>query len=174
LGVVLDHAAGRLEGTAMTDADPLPADVFVAVQLTPEWEGSIVDAMAALGASARVRALPRRRGASELPWIVLATLPVQAFLAGIGTKIAGDAYPALQDAVRKLLRREHADQAPAAGPLVLQDASSGLQIVLDHDLPAEGYRQLLTLDLSRYRLGPVHYDRAQQRWRSELDEAACG
>jgi hypothetical protein len=43
--------------------------------------------------------------------------------------------------------------------------------VLDHDLPAEGYRQLLALDLSQYRLGPLHYDRTQRRWRSELDEA---
>ncbi len=55
--------------------------------------------------------------------------------------------------------------------MVLQDVTSGLQIVLDQDLPAEGYQQLLTLDLSRFRLGPVHYDRIQQRWRSELDEA---
>jgi hypothetical protein len=50
---------------------------------------------------------------------------------------------------------------------------SGLQIVLDHDLPAAGYQELLSLDLSRFRLGPLLYDRAQQRWRSELDEAAA-
>ena len=55
---------------------------------------------------------------------------------------------------------------------MLQDTTTGLQIILDHDLPADGYRQLLTLDLSPFRLGPLHYDHVQHRWRSELDEAA--
>jgi len=156
----------------MTDATGLlSADVFVNVQLPHEQEALIVGALTALGVSARVRVLPRRRS-SGLQWLILAALPLQAFLTGIGGRIADDAYKRFQDTVRKLLRREPADQASAIRPMVLQDAVSGLQIVLDHDLPAEGYRQLLTLDLSKFRLGPVHYDRTQQRWRSELDEAA--
>jgi hypothetical protein len=62
--------------------------------------------------------------------------------------------------------------APArARPLVLRDAASGLRVVLDRDLPAEGYQQLLVLDLSQFQAGPVHYDRAADRWRSEIDES---
>ena len=156
----------------MTDADSLAADIFVDAQLSSEREDLIVGALTALGVSARVRVLPRRRSGSELQWLILAALPLQAFLASIGGKIADDAYNGFQNAVRKLLRREPADQEPAVRPIVLQDINSGLRIVLDHDLPAEGYEDLLTLDLSRFRLGPVHYDRTQQRWRSELDEAA--
>jgi hypothetical protein len=55
--------------------------------------------------------------------------------------------------------------------LVLQDAATGVQVVIEPDLPDESYQQLLALDLSTIRHGPVHYDRHQRRWRSELDEA---
>jgi hypothetical protein len=156
----------------MADTDSLSADIFVDAQLTPEVENLAVGALAALGVSARVRVLPPRRGAGDLQWLILAALPLQAFLTSIGGKVADDAYQGFQNAVRKLLRREPADQLPTPRPMVLQDSASGLRIVLDHDLPAEGYQQLITLDLSCYRLGPVHYDRSQRRWRSELDEAA--
>ncbi len=155
----------------MTDSVPFQADIFVDAQLPPDREDLLADALTALGVSPRVRVLPARRGTSELQWLILAALPLQAFLTSIGGKIADDAYTRFQNAVRKLLHRELADPPSAARPMVLQDVTSGLQIVLDQDLPAEGYQQLLTLDLSRFRLGPVHYDRIQQRWRSELDEA---
>jgi hypothetical protein len=156
----------------MADPGSLSADIFTEEQLSTEREELITGALAALGVSTRVRILPRRRSLSDLQWLVLAALPLQAFLTGIGGKIADDAYKEFQDAVRKLLHRNPSELRSATRPMVLQDTASGLQIVLDHDLPAEGYQQLLTLDLSRFRLGPIHYDRAQQRWRSELDEAA--
>lgn len=47
-----------------------------------------------------------------------------------------------------------------------------LRIVLEADLPQGAYEQLAALDLSRFTVGPLHYDRALGRWRSELDEAA--
>jgi hypothetical protein len=156
----------------MADHGSLPADIFIDGQLSAEREDLIVGALTALGVSVRVRILPPRRSASDLQWLVLAALPLQAFLTSIGGKIADDAYKGFQNAVRKLLHREHTAERSAARPMVLQDTASGLQIVLDHDLPADGYQELLSLDLSRFRLGPLHYDRAQQRWRSELDEAA--
>jgi hypothetical protein len=157
----------------MTDDFSLPADIFTDGQLPAEREDLIAGALTALGASVRVRILPRRRSATEVQWLLLAALPLQAFLTSVGGKIADDAYKEFQEAVRKLLHREHAvNQRSAARPMVLQDTVSGLQIVLDHDLPPEGYQQLLSLDPSRFHLGPLHYDRAQQRWRSELDEAA--
>jgi len=54
--------------------------------------------------------------------------------------------------------------------LVLQDTLSGVRIVLEPDLPADSYRQLLSFDLSTVRHGPLHYDLHRRRWRSELDE----
>jgi hypothetical protein len=156
----------------VTDLRHVPADIFLDEQMSPEQQDLISGALAVLGVSVRVRIMPRRRSASDLQWLVLAALPLQAFLSGIGTDIANSAYEHFQDAVRTLLRRKHPDQPPATRPIVLQDTAAGLQIILDHDLPADGYRQLLILDLSSFRLGPLHYDRAQHRWRSELDEAA--
>ena len=38
-------------------------------------------------------------------------------------------------------------------------------------LPADAYRALMSLDLSRFRTGPLHYDWHRGEWRSELDEA---
>jgi hypothetical protein len=43
-------------------------------------------------------------------------------------------------------------------------------MVLEVDLPTDGYRQLVELDLSAIRQGPLHYDHQRSRWRSELDE----
>ena len=156
----------------MTDLRRMPADILIDEEISPEQEDLLTGALAALGVSVQVRIMPRRRSA-DLPWLVLAALPLQAFLSSVGTDIADSAYERFQDAARTLLRRKYPGQA-AARPMVLQDSASGLQIILDHDLPAEGYQQLLTLDLSPFRLGPLHYDRAQHRWRSELDEADAG
>lgn len=44
-------------------------------------------------------------------------------------------------------------------------------MVLEADLPDAAYQELVGLDLARFQLGPLHYDRQQRRWRSELDEA---
>jgi hypothetical protein len=78
----------------------------------------------------------------------------------------------LKSAIGRLLGRDQ--EQPAAEqlrPLVLQDTASGLQVVLEADLPDAAYQQLVGLDLAKFQLGPLHYDRQQRRWRSELDEA---
>jgi len=155
----------------MADHSSLTADLFTDGQLSADRADLIADALTALGVFVQVKILPRRRGASDLQWLVLAVLPLQAFLTSIGSNFADDTCKGFQAAVRKLLHREQAAEQAAARPMVLQDTDSGLRIVLGHDLPANGYQQLLRLDLSRFRLGPLHYDLAEQRWRSELDEA---
>lgn len=150
----------------------LTADILLDGPLPADQEALIHDALAALGASGQIRVLPRRRSAADLQWLVLVTLPLQAFLGSIGGKFGEDAYRTFQQAVRKLLHHQERAAATAPSrPMVLKDATSGLRIVLDSDLPPEGYQQLLTLNLSQFRFGPVHYDRAARRWRSEIDEA---
>jgi hypothetical protein len=37
-------------------------------------------------------------------------------------------------------------------------------------LPTEAYDSLVSLDLSKFRHGPLHYDQHRGAWRSELDE----
>jgi len=161
----------------MADEGSLPADIIIDGQIQAEREDLIVRALSGLGVSASVRILPTRRAVSDLQWLVLAVLPLQAFLTSIGGKMADDAYKQFQAAVRKLLHPGQPAPAstalppPAARPMVLQDAATGLQIILERDLPAKAYEDLLSLKLASFRLGPVHYDRSQHRWRSELDEA---
>lgn len=156
----------------MPDALPLRAELLLD-QEAPEALGQdLVAALDGLGVrTARVRRAVDHRGAGDLPWLVLASLPLQAFLSGLGAEAVRDAYASFKGVVRRGAGRTAAGGG-APRPLVLQDARSGLSIVLEPDLPAEAYEQLLGIDLTEFRVGPLHYDRQLGRWRSELDEAA--
>ena len=57
--------------------------------------------------------------------------------------------------------------------LVLQDTATGLQVVLEPDLPIEAYRQLVTLDLSSLHGGPARYDRSRNAWQSNAAGASA-
>ena len=109
------------------------------------------------------------RGSEQLHWLVLAALPLHAFLSGLGSAAAQDVAQGLKRLVGRVVGA-HRKTAPSAQVLVLQDAATRLQVVLEADLPAEAYEALVALDLSVFRQGPVHYDRQRGRWRSELDE----
>jgi len=154
----------------MTKPDPLAAEVLVTAEIPPEQEQAIVEAFGALGVAARARMVPTRRGVGELQWLVLAALPLHAFLSALGSTLAEGALQGLKRLVGSVLgvRRDLPSQPPPV--LVLQDAATRLQVVLEADLPTEAYQTLLSLDLSNYKKGPLHYDRDGGRWRSELDE----
>jgi hypothetical protein len=152
----------------MNSLDRLEAEVFIAADVSSEQQQEVIDSFRALGVATRARVVPSRRGLGEIQWLVLAMVPMQAFLGGIGSKLAEDAYQGLT----RLVGRALGDQ-PKATPdkvLVLQDTTTRLQVVLEADLPAEAYQRLVTLDLSAIRRGPLHYDRHRGEWRSELNE----
>lgn len=157
----------------MTDA-PLPAELLLDRDAPDDLGRDLVSALEGLGVHpARVRRAIDHRGAADIPWIMLASLPLQAFLSGLGAEAVKDSYTAFKDVVRRSPRSVGPDD-PALDPrpLVLQDRSTGLRVILEPGLPGEAYEQLLGLDLARFREGPLHYDKEQGRWRSELDEAA--
>lgn len=154
----------------MSDVPGLAAEVLVCSEVPAEQERAIVDAFRGVGVTARVRMVPVRRGPDELQWLVLVTLPLQAFLTGLGVVLAEDVTQRMKRLVGQVLKAGRL-RSSAARPLVLQDAVTRLQVVLEPDLPTEAYRALLALDLSEFRHGPLHYDRQLGRWRSELDEA---
>lgn len=159
------------------DSPPLTAEVLHDGRIGADDEQLIVAALTDCGVAAQVKVIPARRDAQTLTWLVLISLPLQGFLSAVGEKFAADAYDRFTRAVGRLLgRRRPAEDAAGTGPppvLVLQDPATGLRIVLESDLPREAHEQLCALDLSRYRFGPLHYDRALRCWRSELDEAAA-
>lgn len=129
-------------------------------------------ALRAAGVSARTRMVPTRRGVDELHWLVLATLPLQAFLTGLGMVIAEDVAARIKRLAGRVLEGRGSTTADSSARLlVLQDTATRLQVVLEPDLPQQAYQALLALDLSEFRHGPLHYDRRLGRWRSELDEA---
>jgi hypothetical protein len=110
--------------------------------------------------------VPTRRGVGELQWLLLAVLPL---LSTLGSTLADGASKGLKRLVGRVLGagRETASPPPV---LVLEDAVTRLQVVLEGDLPADAYEALLSLDLSEFQRGPLHYDRHRGAWRSELDE----
>jgi len=155
----------------MSEPNALIADVFLPdTQFPPDQEALLVDGLAQVGVTGRVKVVPIRRGLDQLNWLVLVALPLQGFLSAVGGKLAQDAYREFTKKIRGLLDRGQ-QKAGAARPMVLQDTATRIQVVLEPGIPEEGYQQLLSLDLSQFQLGPVHYDSGQRRWRSELDEA---
>jgi hypothetical protein len=151
--------------------------------LPEEDQELLLAVMSQGGVHARVEAISARRGdLAVLTWIVLAVVPLQAFLSALGSKAADDGYAKLGALLKRLAAARHARPGkPAATqaatsspkPLILRDSHTGLQIVLEADLPSDAYDLLIALDLSQFSIGPVHYDQARSRWRSELDEAAA-
>jgi hypothetical protein len=130
-----------------------------------ETAGGLEDAFRRLGFVTVVRRRLPHRGPDELTWLMLAALPLQAFLSGIGAEAVKDVYAKAKQLITS------GKKANGAVPLVLQDTETELQVILEADLPAEAIRQLVGLDLRAYRAGPLHYDRDRKKWRSELDEA---
>ncbi|MGH3717770.1 MAG: hypothetical protein ACRDRI_02825 [Pseudonocardiaceae bacterium] len=151
---------------------PLSAELLLSSNITEQQAQDVARAFSRFGVATRARRVLNHRGPADLEWLVLAALPLQAFLTGLGTEAVKDFYAALKSLVGHLPLPSR--PVPNQVPLVLQDSRSGVRIVLEPDLPGQAYQQLLGLDLGRYRTGPLHYDRAAQRWRSELDEASSG
>lgn len=157
----------------MTGPGPLTAEVLLAAEVSAEEEQAIIDAFASLGVAARVRKLPVHRGSAELQWLILVSLPLQAFLSSLGSTMAQNTTAVVKGLISDRGRtRHHPTHSPQV--LVLQDAVTHLQITLETDLPAEAYEALTSLDLSTFHKGPLHWDQQRRRWRSELDEQKQG
>jgi hypothetical protein len=82
-----------------------------------------VAAFDALGVTARARTVSTGRGVGDLRWLVLATLPLHAFLSGLGSTLAQEASQGVKRLVGQLLgaRSEAASTPPV---VVLQDAAT--------------------------------------------------
>jgi hypothetical protein len=148
----------------MDNSASIAADVLVRTGMSTADEYDVVEALATIGVAATTRLAPTQRTLNGTEWLVLAALPLQTFLSGLGSKLADDVYHGLKDVVGRILRRSNPGRRERA--LVLQDTATGLQVVLEPDLPTEAYRRLVELDLSAFRHGPVRYDRSRNAWQS--------
>ncbi len=101
---------------------------------------------------------------SELPpWMVMALLPLTAFLTGLGAEAGKDAYQRLKGLVKALHAARAASRQPP-GNVVLEDADSHAQIALSPKLPDEAFRKLFDLDVDSLPSGPVHFDVERGEW----------
>jgi hypothetical protein len=147
----------------MGNREPLAAEVLVTAEVSAEAEQAIIETLRALDVAAHTRMVPTRRDVQDLQWLMLATLPLQAFLSEIGSAAAKNAALALKILVSRVIGTKRTT-ASSEQVLVLQDATTRLQLVLEADLPAEAYQALVALDLSTFQHGPVRYDRQRGRW----------
>lgn len=149
--------------------DPAPrAELIFDHEISAELADDLETAFRDLGFDTSARRRLPHRGPAELTWLMLAALPLQSFLSGLGSELAKELYAKVK---RLRLPGRKTEGAQHLVPLVLQDTNSELRIILEADLPAEAIRELVSLDLSGYRAGPLHYDQHRKKWRSELDEA---
>ncbi|MGH3784976.1 MAG: hypothetical protein ACRDRG_00120 [Pseudonocardiaceae bacterium] len=146
----------------------IPVAVHVTADVPPEDADQLLHDVRALGLEPTFKAVPVRRGVSDLLWLVLLYLPVKPFLEHLAQEFADDAYAQLKALVGKALhgRRELPDSRRV---LELRDETEGLRVELESDLPLEAYRQLFGLDLSSTR-GRLRYNRSKKEWRTEPDE----
>lgn len=146
------------------------AQVLVTKQISEDEAAEITAEFRSIGLTIDLRIVPPKRSLTDIAWLVLAAVPLQPFFNQLAQDVADDVHQRLKSFVAGVLRRSSASDPPKP-VLVLQDPVSGVQVVLEPDLPAESYRQLLSYDLSTVQSGPLHYDVHRQRWRSELNEA---
>jgi hypothetical protein len=135
------------------------------------FEQELMNALAAVGVTVRARLLPVRRGAESIGWLILISIPLQAFLTTVGERAASDAWAGVRRAMRRVVGRPDGGPTSAGRSIVLEDPETELQIVVAPDLSDDAFRQLTELDLSDFTDGPIRYDKIDGRWISDLDDA---
>lgn len=148
-----------------------PAEVLFAGRLSAGEVTELRDAFATVGLAIDLREVSARRGLGDIAWLALLAVPLKPFYEQLLNDFADDAHQQLKKLAGKLLHRRRLPGAGDRQVLVLQDSATGVQVVLEPDLPDQAYQQLLRVDLTAIRQGPVHYDQHRHQWRSELDEA---
>ena len=149
---------------------PVCASILFASDLSDQAAAQLIEDFQSVGVTAELRQVSPRRGLGEIAWLALAVVPLKPFFDQLTKDFADDAYQHLKTLTARVFRRH----PPPPGPsrvLLLQDSTTGIQVVLEPDLPTRAYQQLLSFEFAALRRGPLHYDQHHRRWRSEPDEA---
>src|SRR5215216_3609202 len=103
----------------MDNSALIAADVLVRPGMSTADEYDVAEAFATIDVAATTRLAPTQRTLNGAEWLVLAMLPLQAFLSGLGSKLAEDFYHGLKHVVGRILRRPNPGRHECT--LVLQD-----------------------------------------------------
>ena len=150
---------------------PVCASVLVASDLSDQAAAQLIEDFQSVGVTAELRQVSPHRALGEIAWLALAVVPLKPFFDQLTKDFADDAYQHLKTVTARVFRLH---PPPPTGPppvLLLQDSTTGIQVVLEPDLPARAYQQLVSFDFAALRRGPLHYDQHRRQWRSESDEA---
>lgn len=152
----------------MSDATPPIVDVLIDERGPDAGSAELRQYLDLLGLAprARIRTMPAERGVEAVHWTMLLVVVLTAFLAAIGTRLGNDAYHGLTRVIRQAMDRRPAEEDTRC-LIVARDRDSGIEIILEPDLPAEALRQLSKL--TEPARGPVRWDRRARRWRSPTD-----
>jgi len=149
----------------------LDADLFVSRLIGPEDLDEMEQAFRSVGLRPVTYQAPPRRSAEDLSWLVIAALPLSSFLTSLSAKLAEDSYKELRRLAGRVFGRRTASKPLT---LVLEDRDTGTQVVLEPDLPEDGYRALLGADLTSHAGAKVRYDRDHGRWVGSNDREHVG
>ena len=167
------HSTEQRDNERVTESPFITTELLLNRRLSATDEQDVVAFFGQFGTISRHRRVRAHRGIA-IDWLVLAALPLQAFLQDLGTLAGGDAYVAFKRLIARLQQHEpHSHpEAKEVRSIILQDANSGLQVMIESDLPEIAYRQLHQLNLAQFNSGPVHFDRSLGCWRADNEEAA--
>ena len=167
---MIAHGAGiirALDGATLPamqgEGEDFRADVAIEAEAPPGDVARVEGSFRAVGVEADVEAAYIRRSLGDLPWVVYATLPIQAFLVRLAQNAADDAWKALGAWVRELSAARR-NSTRRTGSIVLNERESGLTVVLSDEIPDEPLRELVDERLPRSESGYWVWDRGQQRW----------
>jgi hypothetical protein len=150
----------------------LSANVLLAGTVSLEEATELLMECWEVGLSADIREVSHRRPirpVGKVAWLGLVLLPLTPFLDRIAKDLTDSSYRHFTTLARKIFdRRTQLSKLPQV--LVLQDSTTGIQVVLEPDLPEQAHQQLFRFDLTTIHRGPLRYDRHHNQWRSELDE----
>ncbi|MGH3867717.1 MAG: hypothetical protein ACRDQ4_16595 [Pseudonocardiaceae bacterium] len=148
----------------------LSAEVLVTTKLSAEEVAWLSSDFEEIGLTTEVREVSPRRSL-DLAWVILAVLPWRPFVDKLVQEFASDAHERLKIVAIRIFDRWRWSPGTEQRLLVLQDTLTGVQVVLEPDLPPESYRQLLGFDFSSIQRGPLRYDQHHKQWRAELVDA---
>ena len=145
--------------------DPEELEVLLDSSATPEEVEVVREAFTDAGLTAKVRPSYERKSTGELPWVVMVSVPLTAFLTAFAAAAGKDAYSGLKKLVRTVWDKRTTTSGPR-GSFVIIDSESRIWVHLDPDIPADAYRSLAQLDLDSFQgLRVLKYDAKTKEWK---------
>lgn len=140
-------------------------DVLASEALRPDELDGLAAELTAWGLAPRMLRMPRRRGAAELSWLLMLSIPAEIMAKVLLERLGAELYDGLRTLVERLVRGRHGGTAAAPRIVVVESADTGAQFMLRSDLPIDAYHQLVE-EIASDTAGPGRwaFDERLNRW----------